>query len=176
MAAPDRNPGIGGSESSSETLTPATVNDLKDRYLQARGLIGARQVHIGNLDGSFVDFTTTPEGDAWSLVVRTPGSQFSRFELGILPEPGPYAKTTQPTIEEPVTGPTAAFGFKNFLDVEYPQEIEETSDRYASNTNPNMSPDDADGIISARSGLRTLIDRIANTEPTVEPPQATVNE
>lgn len=174
MAAPDRKPGIGGSESSSETLTPATVNDLRDRYLQARGLEGARQVHIGNSDGSFVDFTTTPEGDAWSLVVRTPGTQFSRFDLGILPKQGPYAKTIQPTVEGSVLGTAAAFGFKNFLDVEYPQKIEESSGGYASNTNPNMSPDDADGLISARSGLRTLIDRIANTEPTVEPPQSSV--
>jgi len=158
----NRTPGIGGQETqASETLTPEMVNGLRDRYLSARGYEGSRQVHNGRFDGSFDDYSTTPEGDAWRLVVRTPGAEFSMFELGIVPvKDGPYAQASQPTTE-PTQGQIAAFAFKGFLDERYPETEPETQGTPDSHTPGNFTgipadkrsidPEDADRLITARA-------------------------
>jgi hypothetical protein len=126
----NRTPGAGAPETSAqETLTPAIVNGLRDRYLRARGYEGSRQITNVRFDGSFDEYSTTPEGDAWNLVVRTPGAEFSRFDLGIIPiKGGEYASAIQSTTK-PSEGTIAAFAFKGFLDLHYPEpETKEAPD------------------------------------------------
>lgn len=173
MATDKTAPGTGTPEDAKpKELTIAGVSALRDRYLSARKLEDSGYFHIGSIDGrSFAQFSSTPERDAWTLTVVTPGLKGpTRHELGIRPDRDnglltPYAliKTQG---EEPMLGCEAETAFETYLDKKYPEpEKEGTPDGHAPSSEIvgitqerigiiPLGPDDADGISTARAAIK----------------------
>ena len=172
MATDKTTPGTGTPEEiQSKELTIPGVTALRDRYLVTRGLEDSGYFHIGSRDGkSFAQFSITPEGDAWTLAVVNPGLEGpTRHELGVIPNKDsgmlePYVFTR---IAEKTT--LGSDLFEAYLDKKYPEpELEGTPDGHMPNrkligittdgigilAEPVQSLDDADGIATARAGIK----------------------